>query len=186
MKKTINLALLTLLIVAFIGPATASAFTAYFNVTDKLDLDMLDGFDLFVNGGNPPDFDLTVFYQPGTVDIDGTEVAASVPPDITVPFEITSWDIFKATYGVSGASDLDQPLIAGSVVALTSNSVFEITDIGLNSDEAADGKYPLPFIVQRTDIDDGAVYTATVPIPSAILLLGGGLIGLIAMRRRRS
>lgn len=38
----------------------------------------------------------------------------------------------------------------------------------------------------KVDVDSTDGSLAVVPIPSAILLLGGGLIGLIAVRRRRS
>ena len=44
--------------------------------------------------------------------------------------------------------------------------------------------YPDTIMVVSSD-DSGAIFAA-VPIPSTIILLGGGLVGLLVIRRRRA
>jgi hypothetical protein len=52
--------------------------------------------------------------------------------------------------------------------------------------DPGDGSNLFPNPIDLKSFDGSGVTFNQVPIPSAILLLGGGLIGLVGLRRRKS
>jgi hypothetical protein len=91
-----------------------------------------------------------------------------------------------------GAFDQDNAFIGTSKFPLMNGTLFSfsydgsINDLALAQFDPGNGSNLFPDFINSAGLTADGVTFQVVPIPSAILLLGGGLIGLIAVRRRRS
>jgi hypothetical protein len=93
-----------------------------------------------------------------------------------------------------GSSDLDHALSRGANrFDLENGTLFSFTyegdiiDLSKAQFDPGDGPDMFPSLVDVKSFDAvGVTFQYVVPIPSAIFLLGGGLLGLITVRRRRS
>lgn len=189
MKKILVSALV---VSTFFGASVASAYTVYFEFGSGIDFDLVDGFDLFTSNdiGNPlADLSLTIYDQ-GTTS--GTGSSGATPQNYLGVVE--AYDTTIATYGVTSSREhyngdfagWDTNFIPGTVLSISAAKAFSLTDIVLNS-LSTSGKYEGPYSITTETISDGMVYTASaVPIPAAVWLLGAGLSGLVAMRRKNS
>ena len=66
----------------------------------------------------------------------------------------------------------------------------ELDDFGLAADQLLSDPLSLEMIQKDAEVSVtismvNAVYSAVIPIPAAVWLLGSGLIGLVALARRR-
>jgi hypothetical protein len=92
-----------------------------------------------------------------------------------------------------GSSDFDNALSSGTNrFDLENGNLFSfsydgsIIDLALVQFDPGDGSNLFPDLIETIRFGSDGVTFQAVPIPSAILLLGGGLISLIVVRRRRS
>ena len=191
MKKSRNL-LIVLITVFTLFLFSPLAFSATFTA-DILDLSNpsgIAGYTIWLSIGN--DFNFSGFShgpampsgQPGQVFgwMDG-------PAEKIVENEPGKGRVFKF-----GSSDFDNALSGGAKRFDLENGILfsfsydgSITDLSLVQFDPGDGTNLFPDSIEsRGFTADGVTFGTVVPIPSAIFLLGGGLLSLIAVRRRRS
>ena len=182
MKKII---ILTFVLVFSISISAANAYTTYLSVDDTMDFNLIHGFQFDVIGANIADLTLSVFFQGTDVTIDGSPYTGAVPyiaPNYP-------WDVFATTDGVAG---LDysfgiSPLTPGVILSLDGADEFSLSNFLLACNADPTGSYPDPFFVSVSNFSGGSLYTYTnVPIPTTLLLLGSGLVGIISWRRKRA
>ena len=162
------------------------AYSVYFTV-DGSNLGELSGFQFSVSGASIGDLSLTQYYVGSSVpELGGLAGAVPTPMGPTYP-----WDITKSVDGVFGYnwSFGASPLTSGAVLSLTGSSAFSLTNFVFASDNGPGGAFHLPFSLVESTITDGKVYAFAspenvVPIPAAAWLLGSGLLGFVAIRRR--
>jgi hypothetical protein len=106
---------------------------------------------------------------------------------------LTSW--FSNTSESGGVTQVESvdllgsnPMVDGVIGILTYTGT-----IAWNTNQFANGyefrqkgNIFIPMMMSGNLTDGGTVTFDAVPIPSTIVLLGGGLLGLVALRRRRS
>jgi hypothetical protein len=154
----------------------ASAYTVEFNVDSSLALNEIVGFEFDVVGVGADTLGLTR--------------GAAVPPAFTATFP---WDVFPTINNTISGIDMSfgtYPLSAGNVLTMTSASPFTLGNF-IFASMTSDGAYPHPFFFNVSPINGRMTYTASanqdvsaVPVPAAVWLLGSGLAGLVALRRR--
>lgn len=173
----------------FFIPAISFSATTSFVIDDTVDLSVVTGFQLDILdqgwdfAGNAM---LQTRFQDEMVLI-GAEL---IPGAVT---RVPVWDIFKVFTPNIGVSGLDNTF--GSF-PLTSGVVFQIDTlltpepIMFNQDSfflmMGFGDVMADVILFNKELADGSVvYTASmVPIPSSLLLLGGGICALLGIRRK--
>jgi hypothetical protein len=152
----------------------------------------------FIYGGNvgASSYDVDISGLSGVFgfgfDIDAPEGAAEVDFEYLIGDAVPSagyWDVWFASVPTIGIQGLDYtisaPLIDGTIVTISSVLDFDLSNFRLGGSA---GAYEGQFIVV-SDLNPTPpthTYTTPIPIPSTIILLGGGLIGLVAIRRRRA
>lgn len=198
MKKILGIVML--LSVVYVS-STAYAATVYVAFDDTLNFDImtndgggLTGMEIWVNAVDPLN-SLTIQLQ-----ADGTEaipvhdfgglgllLVPYVEYDTTTTGAII--DLISKPTSLDGdiTAPEEMPFSAGLVWSLTHDDPFEITRIELLSYTRQDGFYlgeyqlssPISYL-------DGELYTiSAVPIPSSLLLFGGGICALIGITRRK-
>ena len=174
-----------LVLFAFLFVAQSGlCYTVNFVVDSSIDLSLVDGLDVAVSGLNPlADLTLDIAYTFEGGAVPGVEFGGTIYSD---------WEGFLTSYGANlntgkfipleSNTQLLPDLIAFSLTAAESFVVekFEINSSNWTSGVYDDGKY----IISVGDVADGLTLTASVPIPPAFLLLGGGLLGLLGIRRK--
>lgn len=188
MKKLILFVITTFVL---FGTITANAYTVFFGVDNTLDFSQISGFGFDVVGASPDDLTLTVRYQGTSVDVAGESRVGGVPKAFSSTYP---WEIFATMSGFSGFdwSFGTFPLEPGIILSLDGVSEFTLENFVLSNSNDSDGMYRLPYFLNAVSLDgDGALYmasasTTVIPIPSTVLLLGSGLFGLVALRRKRS
>lgn len=171
-----------------IFPGYSFGYIVFLEVDDTIELDLLSGFQFDVVGEDVNNLNLTVYYQGSSVDVDGVTKPGAVynlAPGYPWSFDKTSSNgylVWDNSYGLF-------PLIAGLVLSLESTpNPFTFDNFILSANSNPSGFYELPYIIAQSSFStaDGSIYKiSAVPIPSALLLLGSGLVGLVAVRRKR-
>jgi hypothetical protein len=188
MKRLLFAILLTTLLIV---PGQSFGYVTYLELDDTLDLSILHGIGFNVAGADFSELDLVVYYQGGSpVYIEGREVPRAVP-DMGAGLP---WDIQISDDGTVLATDQESgkyPLRQGMFLSLerSGGDAFTLEDFILYSDDSPDGLYPHPYqiaveVLAMTSGEEVAIYRP-VPIPSALFLLGGGLLGVMGVRVRR-
>jgi hypothetical protein len=175
----------------FLCTITAEAYTVYFEFSDGLQFDDIQGFDLFTSAEIADPLSLSMaLYSQGSTSPTGKDGA--IPLNYAGIFE--AYDIFLANYGVSSLRNFDSGDIPGwdtnftpgTVLSISSPVTFSFDEIVLLAGTES-GLYEGQYAVHTEAIADGMIYTASaVPVPGAVWLLGAGLSGLVALRRRTS
>jgi len=185
MKK--NKLFVTIFIACFLvlNASAVFSYTVGFGLDNTFDFSIIDGLDVAVSGVNPlTDLTLDIAYT----------FAGGAVPGVDVPgFGIASnWDGFLTNYGANVSTgefiplDAADQLTSGIAFTLTADSVFDVERFDINSSIGGSGLYPVAVTVNADPTADGQNFVATtVPLPPAILLLGGGLVGLVGLRRRK-
>jgi len=187
MKKIIFLCALMVLI----GFGSANAAQIKFDLDPMGDLMVGDALqmNIFSEGWNDANGlvggTVLVGYDPGILKFTSASITAE---DFTIPR--LYWDTRSASDNGTGQVRLVFSNIAFPLVTtdfLVGMVVFEAIGLGrsgliLTTENFANAAGALPdgtFIGSQGGVN-------VVPIPSTIVLLGGGLLGLVALRRRRS
>jgi len=107
----------------------------------------------------------------------------AVPSHSTISFW-NIWIVSAPTLGVQGVQYIydGTPLSDGTIVTVSGDFDFELTNFRLGGNTTT-GIYPGEFVVNFDE--NTSTYTfAAIPIPTTILILGGGLIGILGVRRK--
>lgn len=187
MKRRLSV-ILMLMALLFVS-TNASAFTAYVELDDSLNFNLLSGIDIFVNANDPKNsITLTTFNGQaipvhkfmGILDV---PYAESIKTTYGVLIELIDKPSFLA--GDATAPD-SMPFSPGLLASLTHNQPFSIINIDLLA-ITPDGFYPDFFQISSPQAYlDGVLYTiSAVPVPSSLFLLGGGLFALVGITRRK-
>lgn len=178
MKKLLMTVIIILAVAMLFG--SANAYTVNFDLGNDMIFSELSGFQFDVNGAG-----------------DLGAIVGAPGPSMPVIAAGYPWFIGRAandgffSYDVSGA--ISMPFSAGTVMVLTRDEPFTLSNFIFSSSLDQDGKYPYTVYTAENIWSDGlgTTYTASlnqmpppVPIPAAVWLLGSGLLGLVAIRRR--
>ena len=195
MKKIIVI-FLTILFV-FLASNSSNAYNAMIKFDSTLDFTQLTGIDVFLDIIDPiGNLSMEVFYQH-----EGGAIPTHDWKEMNVIFvPYAEW--FITTYGAY-LTLIDDPSFLqtnpdntapasmmfnqGLVFSLKSDISFEINKIDLLSDFDNDGFYKENFKISSTSFGEGKLYTiSNVPIPSTLLLLGGGILAILCGSRRKN
>jgi hypothetical protein len=169
-------------------PCHSFGYITYLEIDSTVQIDLIGGIQFDVLGVDIDALTLQPFYTTDIVDIDGDQRPGAAPylaPGYPWSFETTntngilSWD---NSYGV-------YPLSQGVILSLESSTseAFTLDNFILASSYFSDGFYAEPYIVKTLSLPSGeaSVYSITTPVPSSLFLLGGGLLGFLAFRRKQ-
>lgn len=145
----------------------------FVGVDGSLVLESIDGFAFDVTPISIDNVGYTIEYQ---------DWGGAVPGGAGDP-----WVIGPTSTGFLGndTSPGGSPLTEGFVLIVGADSSFQLSNFELCSDTSSNTAYPYSFTVEYDP--DTHIYWLTgfhAPIPATISLLGGGLLGLLALRRR--
>jgi hypothetical protein len=130
--------------------------------------DKIGGVEFFVTGGSYP--------------TDWTEsLGSAVPSGQGWIFEnFSGYASAYDNYDYSDPTGTYNPIVtSGNIITLFSDVQLAISDLGF-FDRGGD------YLTIGDDFTTDGFTETLVPIPSTILLLGGGLVALVGLRRRRS
>jgi hypothetical protein len=179
LKKTLVFTFTILWAIGFSLTVNASTFDISIENVEPLDV---SGFTIWLEVGNDFSADEDLF-STGSA-IPDSWVADTNLGDIVVDDSGTS--IFKIGY-----SDLNAILDIQDPVSMDSGSLFSFNYTGTIIDyyliklpDLTNTDYYENGTIVVGSIDENSLVLAPVPIPSAILLLGGGLLGILGIRRK--
>jgi hypothetical protein len=191
MKKRISIVAALLL---FLVPTYALSYISYFGFDSSVDMSLLTGFQFDVLNADPNDLTLTLYNTTDQVDIDSQTFSGAFPANqvgTTSPWTAFTADPSIVVYDLSSlyiTPGDGSPLSAGVALSIEGTSPFSLSNFIFSSDYDPLGAYPIAVNINEASLaaGDGMTYTASsVPLPSALILLGSGLAGLVGFRRRR-
>jgi hypothetical protein len=118
----------------------------------------------------------------------GPNISSVLLPTITGDdglYDLWSWDFLTSSYYDSGTD-----ITAGTAYSFTDPGVSRFRIMGIDPAANLDPANPTAFVTGLTFVSAGTVtmtqtpVTTSVPEPSAMLLLGAGMVGLLWNRRR--
>jgi hypothetical protein len=190
-RKGKSIALLSLCCILFAVPVKANTVSFYLQDIGELEI---SGFQLFFAEPNfPVDYDWDAF----TSDFE-YNWGADQSPNKQGGWELVS--LFRSEGNIDYAvgigataltlSNTELKLEEGLVLTMSSQNTDFVMDIENLSnvffDFALPNGEPIELILTESWVNgDQTVIASAVPIPSSMLLLGGGLIGFIVSRRKR-
>ena len=180
------------------GVANASIFTLNFDASLDLE-DNVFGFQAEYSLGSGSELsteDLLIHY---TQKFDGTGIV-DVPSGAVPGTDMsligmdpnTDWDISVANNAATGGSNSivgytlgDYPLVTGTILTVELDDSLTLFNWTLSDATGASDAF-IEGVNFNVDFDAASnTYTVkAVPIPSALLLLGGGLLGMLGIRRK--
>jgi hypothetical protein len=181
----------TLLLTAFLFiPCSSFGYITYLEIDESINLGSVSGFQFDVLGYDIQDLELEIFYAGEQVDVDGVLRSPAVPTALgpNYPWEITTTPTGIFAYDNSYGTF---PLSAGVILSLESSSdvIFLLDNLVLADNNSSTGYYEdSPYFLPSEQLSsrEGSVFTiSAVPVPSSIFLLGGGLLGFLAYRRKQ-
>lgn len=192
-KRFFKLILICLCLSLFTVPASAN--TVEFRLENIGDL-QLSAFQLFFlppdgTFGYPLDIDFNTFEMDFQADWGPGQTLQANPSFWSLESLIVSTADQDLARGIGAIAEVFNPnlkLNEGLVVTMTSdNTMFGIDINNPNTAffdfEGTTGN-PVSLILEEQFIAGNQIVTATVPIPTAFLLLGSGLIGMLGIRHR--
>ena len=192
MKKTMLLAFLLSV------PTSSAAATYYIDISASGILaDSVYGFQVdyeLSGGGTLLTSDLNIYYTtkyqlvpPGVVAVPdaavpGLDMSALGPIQPT-----TDWDISDIGNTILGYTLGTEPLVSGHILSFTTSDDFlptywEISDATGDKDTFIIGEN----VFINFNADTSTFTINAIPVPAAVWLLGSGLAGLIAFKRKKS
>ena len=180
--------ILIVLFLLFFIPSISSAATTYFAIDDTVDLSVVTGFQFDII---EQDFDLTneanlqIWFQGDVLSVGGEAYPGAVSPIPGI------WDIFSVNSPKKGIAGNDAtfgsfPLISGIVFQIDSPIPLHLDPFSWFLMEGFGDIVPDVQLLSKTLSDGSLMYIASqVPIPSSLLLLGGGICALLGITRRK-
>lgn len=190
MKKIVPI-LLTIASLILIS-TSASAATIYIALDNTLDFDLLAGVDIFTTLEDNASVELSV-YSDGTEAIPAWDYKGLGVLNVAYAEWSTTYygALIELTEKPTALADDDtapeeMPFSAGLLCSLTTSEEFSIDKVSLlavTEDGFYSGNYQLS---PGVSYEDGILYkVSSVPVPSSLLLLSGGILTLLGINRRK-
>jgi hypothetical protein len=183
MKK---LSVLVAALFVMLLPYSVFGYVVYIEVAPSLQFSNIDGLQFDISGGGFSWSNSTssLYLTTATVNVNGVDKTGAVT---------ANWSKSNVSSPTTGFAAVDlynndtaTPLVAGVLASVTAPNAFTASNFRLADSTQMNGKYPYAFTVSTITFTGGAEYVVSaVPIPAAVWLLGSGLLGLVAVRRRR-
>jgi len=165
--------MITCLFAILIGFGT-SVYAANFEYS--LDIELLPGYDLLPDANKIGGFDFIITGGAFT-----TELGDAIPTGGNwTQLALGRYGVFDDYMDFANLTDIAPVMSSGNLIKLFSDTRLTISDL-----QFIDYLGTFPYPENDTSFSTTGFTETAVPLPPAILLLGGGLVGLVGLRRRK-